>query len=71
MTGFSIKSFTYKDKVLLAFSKQEFLELFDADKVVFEATIIDNKIVLTSPRIKELDLPATQPPQQMKVSANV
>lgn len=30
-------------------------EFFDSDKIIFQAALIDGKIVLTSPRIKSMD----------------
>ena len=66
-----IKSFSYKNHILLAFSKDEFLQLFDTDKIEFEGTIINDKIVLTSPIIKTIGSPVKQPPDEMEIVTNV
>ena len=67
---FSIKFFPYKDHAISGFLRNEFLELFGTDKVEFECTIINNRIVLTSPIIKTIGSPVKQTPSEMEIVTN-
>ena len=50
-----IESYPYKDFIIIPIRK-EITKLFDSNKIEFQSAIIDNKLILTSPKIKaELD----------------
>jgi len=52
-----IESYPYKDFIIIPIRK-EITKLFDSNKIEFQLVISDNKLILTSPKIKaKLDPP--------------
>lgn len=47
-----LKGFPYKDHVLFAFPINEIIELFGTDKIEFECTIVNDKLILMSQTIR-------------------
>lgn len=67
----SVKGFPYKNHVIFTFLKNEILELFGTDTIEFELSIINDRIVLTSPIIKTIGSPVKQTPPEMEIVSNV
>ena len=64
-----LKGFPYKDHVLFAFPINEIIELFGTDKIEFECTIVNDKLILTSPPIRTSSS-MKHTPKQMEVFTN-
>lgn len=63
-----IESYPYQDYIIIPIRK-EVLKLFDSDKILFQMSIVDNEIRLTSPKIKaKLGSLSNQPLVKMEVS---
>jgi len=66
-----IKSILYSGFILIPI-KKEILELFDSDKIQFQCAIIDDKLILTSPKIKaQLGSSENHTPMKMEALTNV
>jgi len=48
----SFKGFPYKNHVIVAFEKDQILQMFGTDKIEFEASIVNDKLVLMSQTIR-------------------
>jgi len=63
-----IESYPYKEFIIIPIRK-EVSKLFDSQKISFQSAIVNNKLILTSPKIKaELGSSNNQTP--LKVEAN-
>jgi len=63
-----IKPYSYKEFIIIPI-KKEVLELFDSDKIQFQCAIIDDKLILTSPKIKaQLGSSENHTPMKMEAS---
>ena len=63
-----IKPYSYKEFIIIPI-KKDVLELFDSNKIQFQCAIIDDKLILTSPKIKA-ELGSSENHTQAKVEAS-
>ena len=63
-----IKSYPYKESIIIPIRK-EVSKLFDSGKIPFQVAIIDDKLILTSPKIKA-ELGSSENHTQAKVEAS-
>ena len=63
-----IESYPYKEFIIIPIRK-EVSKLFDSEKISFQCAIIDNKLILTSPKIKA-ELASSEDHTTLKVVAS-
>ena len=64
-----IKTIPYKNHSIIVFEKSQIIELFGTDKIEFEITIVNDKLVLMSPPLR-IGSPMKYTPHEMEVSTN-